>query len=98
MSLPDDQDDDFDRDYCPICGSEMEYVDCWNCHGEGGFHNCGEDCCCCLHPESDLNEACGECDGEGGYRQCMALPHTKEQMDAYSRLQDQDDAQRSGGH
>ena len=40
---------------------------CWQCHGEGGFHNCGEDCCVCLHPEADLNETCEECGGKGGY-------------------------------
>ena len=42
-----------------------EQVTCWQCHGEGGFHDCGEDCCPCLHPELDLNEVCDVCDGEG---------------------------------
>ena len=36
---------------------------CWYCHGEGGFHDCGEDCCPCDSPE--LNERCPECDGSG---------------------------------
>lgn len=73
--------DDYERDCCPVCGSDMEWLDCWNCFGDGGFHDCGEDCCPCLHPEADLNETCQECDGEGGYRQCLALPHSKEQME-----------------
>lgn len=38
---------------------------CWQCHGEGGWHDCGEDCCCCLVPE--INEVCNECKGKGGY-------------------------------
>lgn len=62
---------------CPICNNEMEWVDCWQCQGEGGFHDCGEDCCPCLEPELDLNEKCQECDGQGGYLQCSALPHAE---------------------
>jgi hypothetical protein len=38
---------------------------CWQCMGDGGWHDCGEDCCCCLEPE--LNVVCDECDGEGEY-------------------------------
>lgn len=52
---PDNDDDAF-----------AEYGDwdtCWHCHGEGGFHDCGEDCCPCADPE--LNETCPECDGTG---------------------------------
>lgn len=52
----DEYDDDFDDD-----GSRSET--CWHCRGEGGFHDCGEDCCPCADPE--LNEICGECDGTG---------------------------------
>jgi hypothetical protein len=39
------------------------WVTCWECRGEGGFHDCGEDTCCCLEP--DLNEDCPTCKGEG---------------------------------
>ena len=39
-------------------------VQCWYCHGEGGFHDCGEDCCCCADPE-EITDVCPECDGEG---------------------------------
>jgi hypothetical protein len=46
------------------CGGNG-WVSCWKCMGEGGFHDCGEDCCPCLEPE--LNELCEECDGEGGW-------------------------------
>jgi hypothetical protein len=39
---------------------------CWRCHGEGGWHDCGEDCCCCLDPEAiDENWVwCDECGGK----------------------------------
>lgn len=67
---------------CPICGAMMEWVDCWHCHGEGGFHDCGEDCCCCLDKE-EITIDCEECKGEGGYLECISLPHTDEQMSAW---------------
>jgi len=45
---------------------EKVWVDCWNCGGEGyTHHDCGEDTCCCLVPE--LNVECDVCDGEGGW-------------------------------
>ena len=48
-----DQDDGFeDDDSCP------------NCHGEGGFHDCGEDCCACLNKE-EITEVCPVCKGSG---------------------------------
>jgi len=37
---------------------------CWYCHGDGGFHDCGEDCCCCLDKE-EITEVCPECKGRG---------------------------------
>ncbi len=40
------------------------YEDCWACHGEGGFHDCGEDCCCCLDKD-EITETCQECGGTG---------------------------------
>jgi hypothetical protein len=39
---------------------------CWDCAGDGYIgHDCGEDCCACLHPED--NVMCSTCDGEGGW-------------------------------
>ncbi len=66
---------------CPICGGMMEMVFCHHCIGDGGFHECGDDCCACEDPE--INEICPECDGEGEYLECMHLPHTDEQMDRW---------------
>lgn len=85
-----------DLDYCPVCGSPMEHVECWQCHGDGGFHDCGEDCCPCLDKD-EITVDCEECDGRGRYLECTALPHTDEQIKSYSDRQDQDDALRSGG-
>lgn len=42
------------------------WVDCWSCGGEGGYHDCGEDCCCCLDPD-EPNETCDICHGKGGW-------------------------------
>lgn len=50
---------------CRKCGAYLELISCWQCMGEGGFHDCGEDCCCCLDPE--LNETCDVCEGDGEY-------------------------------
>ena len=41
-------------------------TDCWDCGGEGGYHDCGDDTCACLHPENDTN--CETCDGSGRIR------------------------------
>lgn len=79
--------DDYELPSCPICGNEMEWVDCWSCQGEGGYHDCGDDCCPCLEPELDLNVDCPECKGEGGYLECQALPHSEEQMAAFRARQ-----------
>ncbi len=37
---------------------------CVECQGEGGWHDCGEDCCCCLDPE-EITDVCPDCDGTG---------------------------------
>jgi hypothetical protein len=42
-------------------------VDCWHCFGEGGFHDCGEDTCCCADPD-EITEPCPECGGSGVLR------------------------------
>jgi hypothetical protein len=57
---------DGELDYvpCPTCGAEMDSEQCWYCHGEGGFHDCGEDCCPCLDKD-EITEDCCECDGTG---------------------------------
>jgi hypothetical protein len=78
-------DDCYERSDCPVCGSDQQWVECWHCFGDGGYHDCGDDCCCCLHPELDLNVDCPECGGEGGYLECLSLPHTAEQMADYER-------------
>jgi hypothetical protein len=63
--------DEFGEDACPVCGSYMETESCWSCFGEGGHHDCGEDCCCCLVPE--INVRCDECNGRGCYQVCSNI-------------------------
>lgn len=57
---------------CEQCGLSLEWISCWSCFGEGGYHDCGEDCCCCLEPDEDLNIQCDVCEGEGGWLGCEA--------------------------
>ncbi len=41
---------------------------CDECLGEGGWHDCGEDTCCCLDPEDRTSLdwiVCGVCGGSG---------------------------------
>jgi hypothetical protein len=80
--MSDEYDDTDDCVNCEICGSWCEAEQCWQCQGEGGFHDCGEDCCCCLDKE-EITDECSECEGRGFYWICSALPHTDEQMAAY---------------
>lgn len=48
-------------------GSDDDWVDCWNCGGEGyEGHDCGEDCCGCADPEP--NVPCHVCHGKGGWK------------------------------
>lgn len=70
LSSADGPDEDY-PDLCPVCGSDFEWEDCWQCHGDGGFHDCGEDCCCCLDKE-EITVDCEVCKGEGGYRICIS--------------------------
>lgn len=43
-----------------------DWIDCWNCGGEGySHHDCGEDCCACLEPEDNVR--CDICHGKGGW-------------------------------
>ena len=42
-----------------------DHEPCWACDGEGFYHDCGEDTCCCANPEEDDLWPCDECDGTG---------------------------------
>ena len=56
---------------CARCGSSCDYT---RCECEDGYdgHDCGEDCCACLHPEE--NVVCEQCDGHGGWYRCLSSP------------------------
>jgi len=62
---------------CPRCGGEMEWVECWNCGGDGvDGHDCGEDCCSCLEPEDNVR--CDICKGRGGWYACDGCTEARE--------------------
>ena len=60
-----------DYDLCARCGEPLEWEDCWQCFGEGGFDRYAEEPLEALPGEY---ERCTVCDGEGGYMQCPT-PH-----------------------
>lgn len=41
---------------------------CDHCWGEGYYHDCGEDTCCCARPELDELWPCENCGGTGYLR------------------------------
>lgn len=58
---------------CARCGSSADYVHCEYCSGLGlDGHDCGDDCCVCLHPEE--NVPCDICRGRGGWYLCLSSP------------------------
>lgn len=54
--------------FCDKCRCELEWQECENCEEGYSYHDCGEDCCCCLNPEN--NVICDTCNGEGGWYYC----------------------------
>jgi hypothetical protein len=61
---------------CRLCGASMDLELCYLCLGVGGWHDCGEDTCCCLDGEA-ITDVCEVCGGEGTYPVCSALPHAE---------------------
>lgn len=56
---------------CARCGSSLDFEECEQCGGEGvDGHDCGEDCCCCLHPEENVR--CDACRGQGSFPTCLS--------------------------
>lgn len=54
-----------EKDHCHCDGNG--WIDCWYCGGEGDYHDCGEDTCCCAEPDFDERIDCDECGGKGGW-------------------------------
>ena len=62
---------------CKKCLNQMEHTDCDECGGDGlTEHDCGDDTCCCLDPEPNVE--CWVCDGLGGWWTCWPC-HNKEE-------------------
>lgn len=70
--------------YCPVCGVDMDWENCDQCDDGYSDHDCGEDTCCCLHPEP--NVVCELCDGNGGWWQCW---NTNSREHAAGRLDEE---------
>ena len=62
---------------CGLCGAELEWADCWQCGGAGGFtgDELMEDDPLWYTP-SDF-ETCDICDGDGGYLVCPNFENHK---------------------
>ena len=77
-TVPDDEDDD-EEEWCLICGGPMEWVNCYNCFGEGEFDlydmNPNE------YEPGDIDR-CEICQGKGGYLECIHLPHKEKENQA----------------
>jgi hypothetical protein len=54
---------------CEVCGSELEWIECWKCLGDAEFDLYEEDP---LAYAPGQTEKCDECDGEGGWLGCCA--------------------------
>lgn len=54
---------------CDKCHNLKQPATCWYCAGAGGFHDCGDDTCCCLDTE-EIHNDCEICDGAGEYMLC----------------------------
>ena len=44
----------------------LDWIECWNCGGEGRLDSCFEDTCVCLDPPCCTNR-CDVCGGNGGW-------------------------------
>lgn len=49
-----------------------EFVECWDCGGDGGRSSCQEDCCPIVGGEEACDDArcwrrCDTCEGKGGW-------------------------------
>ena len=67
LDTPFDMDEE-DDDYCPRCGSYLEWQDCWECGGAGWVDDTD-------YPDDDCQRRCGCCRGLGGWWECPNLPH-----------------------
>lgn len=80
--------------YCNRCHSDATWVDCEQCEDGYSHHDCGEDTCCCLDPENNVE--CDVCDGDGGWYICQScgkyectcepyIPTIKEKLEKASK-------------
>jgi len=58
------------EEFCPLCGSSMEWLRCWNCNGDG-FHDDLHEVDPGWYDEDDTKQ-CDVCEGVGGWLVCGA--------------------------
>lgn len=77
-------DPDYVVEICSVCGLELDWVECCECGGNGGFDN--DELMALARPPRAMEEdplwydgieweTCQACHGEGGWTECPALPH-----------------------
>lgn len=57
---------------CPICGAQLEWVDCWMGCDEGYFDEYETDP---INNDPGDMSPCSACHGEGGYLECPDAEH-----------------------
>lgn len=79
MPCPPPESDDYTTPFplCPICGAEMERVDCWYGCDEGFFDEYDTDAI--NYSPGEEYRACPECAGQGSYWECPNVPHAEEE-------------------
>ena len=61
-------DEEPDWHYCPHCGNDMDWADCWMIDCEDGEYDLYEEDCINYGPGTYAK--CQECDGNGGWWYC----------------------------
>jgi len=54
---------------CPMCRADLHWEDCESCCDGYTHHDCGDDTCCCLYPQDNVE--CDVCSGESGWWRCF---------------------------
>ena len=55
---------------CSGCGGDIEWEDCWQCSGEGGYDEAESDPI--NYAEGECWNRCEECKGRGGWNWCAS--------------------------
>ncbi len=67
-----------DEKICAKCESDVNWEECYDCEEGYRYHDCGEDTCCCLDPQSNVK--CYICGDEGGWFRCYNCESKEEKQ------------------